>query len=96
MNETMMIVVAGSIGLLLGLFFFGGLAWTIKIGLTAKMPGLVFAVSFAIRTMVTLAGFVLFSQGRWERIVSCLVGFVIIRMIILYNQRQKMRKIEEA
>lgn len=96
MNETIMIVFSSVVGLLLGLFFFGGLAWTIKIGLVSKIPALVFIVSFAIRTSVTLLGFMFVSQGRWERLISSLVGFVIVRMIIMHNQRQKLRKIEES
>jgi F1F0 ATPase subunit 2 len=94
MNEIILIILSGIAGLLLGLFFFGGLAWTVKTGLTAKSPAVIFGVSFLVRIVVTLAGFMMVSQGRWERLVCCLIGFVIIRFIFVHSHQLNLRKIE--
>jgi hypothetical protein len=42
MNETVILVLAGSAGLLLGAIFFGGLWWTVRKGLSSKRPALCF------------------------------------------------------
>ena len=42
MNETVTLVSAGVAGLLLGGFFFGGLWWTVRKGVSAKRPALLF------------------------------------------------------
>jgi F1F0 ATPase subunit 2 len=41
-NEIVTLVSAGVAGLLLGGFFFGGLWWTVRKGVSAKRPALLF------------------------------------------------------
>jgi hypothetical protein len=36
-----------------------------------------------IRTGVTLGGFYLVSQGHWSRLVACLLGFLIARVLVV-------------
>jgi F1F0 ATPase subunit 2 len=36
--------------------------------------------SFVVRTGVTLGGFYLIGDGRWERLAACLLGFGVARM----------------
>jgi F1F0 ATPase subunit 2 len=67
-------------GFLLGMFFFGGLWWTVRQGLTSQNPALWFISSLMLRTGLTLAGVYSFSQGHWSRLAVCLVGFVIARI----------------
>jgi F1F0 ATPase subunit 2 len=69
-------------GMLLGAMFFGGLWWTVRKGLTSTRPVLWFSVSLLLRTSVTLAGFYLISDGHWERLLICLVGFTVARSIV--------------
>ena len=69
-------------GVAFGLFFFGGLAWTVKRGLSAKNPALVFFFSFVIRFGVVLCGLVLVSSGHIERIAACLAGFLVARPFV--------------
>jgi hypothetical protein len=45
MNETVILVLAGSAGVLLGVFFFGGLWWTVRRGLSSKRPALCFSAA---------------------------------------------------
>jgi F1F0 ATPase subunit 2 len=77
------------VGLVLGGFFFVGLWWTIQKGLTAKHPALWFLGSILVRTAVVLVGFYLVSDGKWERMLACLVGFVLARFIVMRYRRFK-------
>ena len=52
-------LLAALAGLLLGIFFFGGLWWTIQKGLSSNHPGLWFFGSLIVRTGVVLIGFYL-------------------------------------
>lgn len=74
-------------GLLLGIFFFGGLLWTVGKGLSAKHPVILFYGSLFIRLMVVLGVFYLVSDGRWERMVVCAVGFIIPRFFFIRYAR---------
>lgn len=82
MNEIFMIMPALVTGMLLGAMFFGGLWWTIRKGLSSTQPALWFIVSLLVRTSLTLAGFYIVSDGQWERLLVCLVGFTIARPIV--------------
>ncbi|MGA7983104.1 MAG: ATP synthase subunit I [Chromatiaceae bacterium] len=82
MNETVTLVSAGVAGLLLGGFFFGGLWWTVRKGVSAKRPALLFLGSLLLRTVVTVAGFYVVGDGHWQRLLACLLGFVIARFMV--------------
>lgn len=82
MNETLMLALAGGAGVFLGAIFFGGLWWTVRRGLTSKRPALLFLGSLLLRTSIILAGFYMVSNGHWERLLVCLLGFVIGRFIV--------------
>ena len=82
MNETLSLVTALVAGVLLGAIFFGGLWWTVRKGVSSKRPALWFLGSLLLRTCITLAGFYFFSSARWERLLVCLLGFFIARLIV--------------
>jgi F1F0 ATPase subunit 2 len=82
MNETVILVLAGGAGVLLGAFFFGGLWWTVRRGLSSKRPAFWFLGSLLLRTSIILAGFYVVSGGHWDRLLACLLGFVIARLIV--------------
>jgi F1F0 ATPase subunit 2 len=82
MDEILPLALALIVGMLLGLFFFGGLWWTVKNGLRAYQPVLWFFGSLVIRMTVTLAGFYMISRDHWERAILCLVGFLVARAIV--------------
>ena len=96
MTETLFLIVALITGALLGVFFFGGLWWTIQKGLVSKTPALWFLCSILVRTSVTLAGFYFVSDGRWERMLVCLSGFVAARFVILRLKHTKSSDITET
>lgn len=74
-------------GMLLGLFFFGGLWLTVRNALHAKIPALWFLLSFVVRMAVALVGFYAISKtGHWQSLVAALVGFVIVRVVLIRVQ----------
>ncbi len=82
MNEAFAFVLAGGAGVLLGAFFFGGLWWTIRAALTSQRPALWFLGSLLVRTSAVLAGFYLVAGGHWDRLLACLLGFVLARLLV--------------
>ena len=82
MNETLTLVLALVTGVLLGAMFFGGLWWTVRKGVSSKRPALWFFGSLLLRTSIALAGFYFVARGHWERLLVCLLGFVIARLIV--------------
>ena len=67
-------------GQVLGAIFFGGLWWTVRNGLSAKQPALWFLGSMLLRMGIVLTGFYFIGRGHWQRLVLCLLGFVIARI----------------
>jgi F1F0 ATPase subunit 2 len=91
MNETLSLVLAGGVGILLGAFFFVGLWWTIRKGVSSNNPALWFIGSSLLRVSVVLAGLFFVSSGHWDRLLVCLLGFVIARLIIMWLTRTPKR-----
>jgi F1F0 ATPase subunit 2 len=82
MNEPAILVLAGAAGVLLGAIFFGGLWWAVRKGVSSQQPALWFFGSLLLRMSIALAGFYVVSGGHWERLLACLLGFVIARFIV--------------
>jgi F1F0 ATPase subunit 2 len=83
MNEISMLGLAGVAGVLLGALFFGGLWWTVRKGVSFKRPALSFLGSLLLRTGIVVAGFYVVSDGHWQRLLACLIGFAIARFIVV-------------
>jgi len=81
MNEILHVLPSLIAGLLLGAMFFGGLWWTVRKGVSSTRPALWFFGSLLLRTSMTLVGFYVVSDGHWERLLVCLLGFTIARLI---------------
>ena len=84
MSETLTGMLVCAAGGLLGAFFFGGLWWTVRKGLSAKQPALLFLGSSLLRTGVVLAGFYVVSAQQWQRLLLCLLGFVAARFAVTW------------
>jgi F1F0 ATPase subunit 2 len=82
MNDIPALALVLLAGALLGAFFFGGLWWTVHKGVTSDWPALWFLGSLLVRTGVILGGFYVVAQGHWSRLVACLLGFLIARVIV--------------
>ncbi len=83
MNETLLILLAFVAGIALGIIFFGGLWLTVKKMVTAKIPALWVLSSFIIRFGIVLLGFYFISFGNWQRLISCLLGFIASRFMVI-------------
>ncbi len=70
-------------GMVLGLFYFRGLWATVKRIHDAHRPAMLIIGSYLLRTAVVMAGFYLIMGGHWERLVSALIGFLIVRQIMV-------------
>ena len=81
-DEAAPLLFAGLAGGALGAFFFGGLWWTLRRGLSSGRPALWHLASLLLRMAVTLLGFYAIGGGRWERLLACLLGFVMARMVV--------------
>ena len=86
-NETLSLILAWAAGGLLGAIFFGGLWWTIGKGVSSKRPALWFFGSMLLRTSIALIGFYFVSGGHWERMLLCLLGFVLARLAVMWLTR---------
>jgi len=82
MNEYLTLALALVAGLLLGVIFFGSLWWTVRKGVSSQQPVFWFFGSLLLRMSITLAGFYFVGRGHWERLVLCLLGFVIARFMV--------------
>ena len=86
-NETLNLVLALVTGVLLGAMFFGGLWWTVRKGVSSTQPAIWFFGSLLLRMSIALAGFYFIARGHWERLLLCLLGFVVARMIVTWMTR---------
>ena len=74
-------------GSMLGTIFFGGLWWTVRLGLVSPWPAVWFLSSFVLRTAISLAGFYLVGHSDWHRLLACLLGFVAARASVTWLTR---------
>ncbi len=68
-------------GLGLGMFFYGGLWWTVRTMPRARRPVGMMLASFIVRMGVTAAGFALLMAEDWRRLMVACLGFVLMRGI---------------
>ena len=82
MNDALGIALGSLTGVALGVLFFGGLWWTIQKGSSSDRAALWFFGSLMIRTSLVLGGFYFIGLGHWERLLACVLGFIIARLIV--------------
>jgi F1F0 ATPase subunit 2 len=87
-NNILPLLFAWGIGVLLGAIFFGGLWWTVRKSLSSERPALWIFTSLLLRMGVTLTGFYLVSDGQWQRLLLCLLGFIMARLVVTWLTRQ--------
>ena len=83
MNETLSLVLALVAGALLGAIFFGGLWWTVQKVVSSRHSSLWLFASLLLRTAIALAGFYVIARDHWARLLVCLLGFIIARLIVM-------------
>ena len=87
MNNFLLLALVWVAGLLLGGFYFGGLWWTVRQGVSSKHPARWFLGSMLARMSIVLLGFYFVGRGDWHRVAACLVGFIIARFIVSLRLR---------
>jgi len=92
MNDTLFLLIAFVLGILLGVIFFGSLWWAVQKGMVSKRPVLWFFGGSLLRTSITLAGFYFIGNGHWQRMLVCLLGFIIARFIVKGRVRPSVEK----
>ena len=82
MHEMVNLILAFLGGVGLGMVFFGGLWLTVQKGLRSQCPALWFFTSFLLRTSIILVGIYALAGGYWQRLLICLLGCIVARLIV--------------
>jgi F1F0 ATPase subunit 2 len=89
MSDTQGLLLAFLAGGLIGAAYFGGLWWTIQKGMISDHPARWFSVSLLVRTGIALTGFYFVGRENWQRMLLCLAGFLIARLLVTWMTRIK-------
>jgi F1F0 ATPase subunit 2 len=82
MREALTLALAWAAGGGLGALFFGGLWWTVRKGVSSGRPAVWFIGSLLLRTGIVLVGFYFVSGRQWQRLLLCLLGFVMAHVAV--------------
>lgn len=100
MNEIVSLLPALLGGIILGILFFGGLWLTVRKGIHSKRPTLLFMGSLITRLAIVVFGFYYIGANSWLRILICLAGFLLARMVItritIKDKQAKVKWINEG
>ncbi|MEO8683281.1 MAG: ATP synthase subunit I [Devosia sp.] len=83
MSDAIIAGLSALAGGVLGTIFFVGLWWTVREAMRSQHPGLLVLASMLGRTGLVVAGFYFVSGGQWQRLLFCLAGFIVARMILV-------------
>ena len=83
MSEWLLLVSSLVGGLAFGAFYFGGLWLTVQRLPESRRPALLALGSLAGRLGATLLGVYLVTGGQWARIGVCLLGFLVMRTLLV-------------
>ena len=70
-------------GIAIGVFYFGGIWFTVQNMTKVKSPRLWVLSSFVLRAVIVLAAFYGMLQYRWEFLAVALAGFMIARFYLV-------------
>jgi F1F0 ATPase subunit 2 len=87
MNNALTLVFALAAGFSFGAMFYGGLWWTVSRAISSKRVALWFPVSLLLRMGLALTGLYFVSGGDWQRLLLCLLGFVLARLAVMWLKR---------
>jgi F1F0 ATPase subunit 2 len=96
MSEFVPLGLALAGGMMLGGVFFGGLWWTIRQLPKSRHPGLLILVSFISRSLIVLAGLYLLAQGHLMAIAAAMLGFILIRILMVRSRSVELRHASES
>jgi len=99
MNDILYMIIAFFAGMVMGTLFFLGLWITVKKAVNSKIPALWLVGSFFLRIGIILIGFYFISLGNWQRLLVCVLGFIVARFIVLNltkSNEQKQLKLKNG
>ena len=73
----------GFAGFVLGVGYFAGLWWTVRSVARGDGSAGWLVISFAVRAALLLAGFWIITWGTADRLLACLIGFILARQVTL-------------
>lgn len=76
-------------GVILGVFYFAGLWWTVRQLSSSQYIALLFIASMLFRTGAVIVGFYFILGDNWLRLVVGLVGFMLVRVMAIRYLREK-------
>lgn len=76
-------------GVILGVFYFAGLWWTVRQLGSSQYIALLFIASMLFRTGAVIVGFYFILGDNWLRLVVGLVGFMLVRVMAIRYLREK-------
>ncbi|MGX9365889.1 ATP synthase subunit I [Desulfoplanes sp. PS50] len=91
MTSILEIIMPLLAGLGLGLFFFGGLLWTVRRIPGNTRPNTLVWTSFLVRQIVTFAVLILVCRDEWIRWVFAMVGFLIVRTLLIHRDKHLLK-----
>lgn len=91
MTNTGILLVVFMAGMALGAFYFLNLWRTVSRMTTAPNPTAMMITNFVLRMVVVLAGFFLIMDGRWERALAAMLGFLLMRQVLVRSLGRKPR-----
>jgi F1F0 ATPase subunit 2 len=86
-NDMLSLAVALAVGAGVGTIFFGGLWLTVLKLPTARWPVLLMMGSMLGRTGIALVSFYLIMNGSWQRLLVCVLGFILMRQLFIHRLR---------
>lgn len=82
-SSLIVIVACLMAGVAMGVFFFLGLWWTVTKLVSSRRRGILLVGSSILRMFVVLAAMYVISSGHIERLVSCVIGMLVARLVIV-------------
>jgi len=83
MNTIIWLTVYLIVGIILGLFYFGGLWFTVQNLNNRPHPFILLIASLFIRMAIVLTGLYLILQQGWIGLVMSLIGFITMRVVMI-------------
>lgn len=96
MNHVLQLLWSGVAGIALGTMFYGGLWWTIRQSIASPQPALWVFVSLLVRMGVAMAGFYFVGGTHLERLLMCLLGFMVARGGVTWVTRRPKEQAVDA
>ena len=78
------LVLAATAGLVFGAIYFASLWLTVSQFVTARRPALLLLGSVILRLGLLAVGLFWIMDGHWERLLACVIGFVVARRLARY------------